>query len=92
MARNKRRQRGLRGIQQMSKDNVLDFEDFKLLKEAGEAIDKMEALFHEAAKYPDDPDARAFLAEWSGKMAELAAESEALMKEIEEMEKLQDKP
>ena len=73
----------------MSKDNVIDFNDFKLIREAGEALKQMDALFKEAAKYPDEPEAVAFLAEWEGKMQELAVESAALMKEIEEFEKLE---
>jgi hypothetical protein len=73
----------------VGKDNVVSFEDAKLMREAKKAITDMKLLFEEAAKYPDDPDAVAFIQEWSGKMKELSDESEALMKEIEELEKLE---
>ena len=72
----------------MAKDNVVDFEDFKLMRDATEALKQMDILFKEAAKYPDDPEAVAFLAEWQGKMAELSTEAIALMKDIEEFEKM----
>ena len=71
-----------------NEDNVINFQDFKLVRDASEALKQMDALFKEAAKYPNDPEAVAFLAEWQGKMAELAAEFEALMRDIEELEKL----
>ena len=72
----------------MDKSNVIDFEDAKLMRAASNAIEEMDLLFKEASKYPDDPEAVAFLAEWSGKMQELAAETAALMKEIEDLEKI----
>ena len=75
----------------MSKDNVIDFADYKMFKDAFKAVEDIEAILTEAQQYADDPQVAAFIKEADAKMQELINEAQSLEKDIQELKKLEGK-
>jgi len=71
----------------MNDNNVINLENVRLLKEAGDAIEGIQRIVEEAMEHIDNPEVQKFIEETSKVMENLANEMEALNLDIEKYNK-----